>query len=216
MAATKNTKATIRTSINAHASIPAAEGITRAVSFSRYAARGFGTLYLVHAARGLAAIEFDVDDARRAVGKKKGGKGEGEEVACPEPLREALDRYFRGEGERFEEIELEFSGTEFQLRVWEELRRIPYGEVITYGELAARIGSPNATRAVGNANSKNPIPIIIPCHRVVAGGMRIGGYTGGIRRKVDLLTLEGHEIDGDTVRRPKPGLFDALGRSRPN
>lgn len=206
MAATKKTKARTRASISDHASIAAPTGITRARSFSRYAARGFGTLYLVHGERGLASVEFELDAAIRAARKKDAVRGETE---CPEPLRVALDRYFGGELEAFDSIELEFSGTDFQMRVWEELRRIPYGEVISYGELAIRIGSPNATRAVGNANSRNPIPILIPCHRVVAGGMRIGGYTGGLRRKIDLLRLEGLELDGDAVKRPEPGLFDA-------
>lgn len=202
MAAIKNTKATSKARITTHASIRGGEGITPARAFSRYAAKGFGTLYLVHGERGLASIEFELDAAARLVGRKN-------EIASPDRLREALDRYFGGERERFAEIELEFSGTDFQLRVWEELRRIPFGEVISYGELASRVGSPNATRAVGNANSRNPIPIIIPCHRVVAAGMRIGGYTGGIRRKIDLLRLEGHEIDAERVRQKEPGLFDA-------
>lgn len=201
MAATKNKNATPTKRITPHASTPRSESITRPLGFSRYAAKGFGTLYLVHNEGGLAFIEFDLEPAVRLVGRRQ-------EIECPAPLKAALDRYFRGEDEGFEDVALDISGTDFQRRVWEELRRIPYGEVISYGELAERVGAPTATRAVGNANSKNPVPILIPCHRVVAVGMRIGGYTGGVRRKVDLLRLEGLQVDGDRVRRKSPGLFD--------
>ena len=85
---------------------------------------------------------------------------------------------------------MELDGTEFQREVWAELSRIPYGETISYGELARRVGRPRGPRAVGQANGKNPIAIIVPCHRVVAGN-GIGGYGGGLPLKRALLTLEG-------------------------
>ena len=81
-------------------------------------------------------------------------------------------------------------GTAFQLRVWEALGRIPYGETIAYGELARRLGDPNAARAVGLANARNPISILIPCHRVAGASGRLTGYAGGIERKAALLDLE--------------------------
>lgn len=87
-------------------------------------------------------------------------------------------------------IPLLLEGTEFRLKVWNEMRRIPYGETITYKELAQRIGSPNACRAVANACGANSFPIIIPCHRVVASCGKTGGYTGGLDIKLKLLEIE--------------------------
>ena len=95
------------------------------------------------------------------------------------------------EGKRLDfNIPLRIAGTEFRLKVWNEMRRIPYGETVTYKELARRIGSPDACRAVANACGANPFPIIIPCHRVVASGGRTGGYTGGLDIKLALLEFE--------------------------
>ncbi len=81
-------------------------------------------------------------------------------------------------------------GTAFDHRVWDAVAAIPYGETVTYGEIARAIGSPNGARAVGTANGRNPIPIIIPCHRVVAAGGKLGGYGGGLPLKRRLLDLE--------------------------
>lgn len=111
----------------------------------------------------------------------------------PSPLRRAaeqLDEYFAGERRVFT-LPLAPQGTAFQLAVWKALADIPYGETITYGELAARVGRPAASRAVGQANGANPIPIVYPCHRVVASGGRLGGYGGGLDVKRRLLALEG-------------------------
>ena len=85
-------------------------------------------------------------------------------------------------------------GTAFQQRVWAALRAIPYGETRTYGELAAAIGSPNASRAVGMANHRNPIPIVIPCHRIIGANGALTGYAGGLEVKRKLLALEGIPI----------------------
>ncbi len=84
------------------------------------------------------------------------------------------------------------AGTDFNQRVWQELARIPYGETRTYGQLARTIGRPKAARAVGTANGRNPIPIVLPCHRVVASGGKLGGYGGGLELKRKLLELESH------------------------
>jgi len=81
-------------------------------------------------------------------------------------------------------------GTEFQLKVWKQLQRIPYGETISYKELALKLNSPNASRAVGGANSKNPISIIVPCHRVIRADGDIGGYAGGVSAKEKILDVE--------------------------
>jgi methylated-DNA-[protein]-cysteine S-methyltransferase len=100
-----------------------------------------------------------------------------------------LEEYFAGERTEFD-VAMELDGTAFQREVWAELSRIPYGETISYGELARRVGRPKGSRAVGQANGKNPIPIIVPCHRVLAGN-GIGGYGGGLPMKRALLAVEG-------------------------
>jgi methylated-DNA-[protein]-cysteine S-methyltransferase len=100
-----------------------------------------------------------------------------------------LEEYFAGERTEFD-VPMELDGTTFQKEVWAELTRIPYGETISYGELARRVGRPKGPRAVGQANGRNPIPIIVPCHRVLAGN-GIGGYGGGLPMKRTLLAVEG-------------------------
>lgn len=113
--------------------------------------------------------------------------------AAPTPLLEEairqLKAYFAGERTTFE-LPLKPEGTPFQQRVWQELLQIPYGRQISYGELARRTGNPKACRAVGSANGKNPIFILIPCHRVIQAGGRIGGYAYGTCMKAFLLQLE--------------------------
>jgi len=101
-----------------------------------------------------------------------------------------LTEYFRGRRRRFE-LPLAMGGTPFQQSVWWALADIPYGTTVTYGELAAAVGRPGACRAVGQANGANPLPIVLPCHRVVASGGRLGGYGGGLDLKRALLGLEG-------------------------
>ncbi|NGN64653.1 methylated-DNA--[protein]-cysteine S-methyltransferase [Streptomyces sp. A7024] len=100
-----------------------------------------------------------------------------------------LTAYFAGERTDFD-LPLKMTGTAFQQRVWKELQAIPYGETISYGELAERIGNPAASRAVGLANGKNPIGVIVPCHRVVGANGSMTGYGGGLERKQLLLALE--------------------------
>jgi len=111
------------------------------------------------------------------------------EIAPFPRVREQLDAYFEGKLTIFD-VPLAPRGTDFQQRVWQELTHIPCGETISYGELARRIGSPNASRAVGLANSRNPISIIVPCHRVVGANGKMTGYAGGISSKEALLKLE--------------------------
>lgn len=102
---------------------------------------------------------------------------------------EQLNAYFAGELTDFE-IPMEMRGTDFQRRVWSALCEIPYGETISYGELARRVGSPNGSRAVGLANGRNPVAIIVPCHRVIGADGSLTGYGGGLDRKVWLLEHE--------------------------
>ena len=108
------------------------------------------------------------------------------------PFREAatqLAAYFAGELHAFD-LELAPTGTQFQLDVWAGLRAIPYGETRSYGQLAARIGRPGASRAVGAANGSNPISIVVPCHRVIGADGRLTGFGGGLPRKQWLLSME--------------------------
>ena len=100
-----------------------------------------------------------------------------------------LEQYWAGERTEFE-LELAPAGTEFQQRVWAMLREIPYGETVSYGEQARRIGQPDAARAVGAANGQNPIAVIVPCHRVIGADGSLTGFGGGLERKRLLLDLE--------------------------
>ena len=101
-----------------------------------------------------------------------------------------LDEYFAGERRDFD-LELDLEGTEFQRAVWDELLRIPYGETMSYGELARRLGRPERVRAVGAANGRNPVAIVVPCHRVIGADGSLTGYGGGLDRKRALLAIEG-------------------------
>ena len=100
-----------------------------------------------------------------------------------------LDEYFNGKRKKFE-LPLNPKGTEFQKKVWLQLMNIPYGKTATYKDIATLIGNTNASRAVGNANNKNPIAIIIPCHRVIGSNNKLTGYAGGLDKKEKLLNLE--------------------------
>ncbi len=102
---------------------------------------------------------------------------------------EQVQAYLNGERKDFD-LPLSMQGTAFQREVWSELRRIPYGQTISYSELANRVKRPKACRAVGSANGKNPLSLIIPCHRVIAANASLGGYSGGLDRKRWLLHLE--------------------------
>lgn len=105
------------------------------------------------------------------------------------PLRGQLEEYFEGERREFE-LDLAPEGSPFQLQVWDALRAIPYGQTASYGEIAATVGQPGAARAVGGANNRNPIAIVIPCHRVIGASGSLTGYGGGLPRKQRLLALE--------------------------
>lgn len=100
-----------------------------------------------------------------------------------------LSEYFAGKRSKFD-IATQAKGTDFQEKVWKALMKVPYGETRSYGELAQEIGQPKAARAIGMANNRNPIPIIIPCHRVIASDGKLTGYSGGLDNKRYLLALE--------------------------
>jgi methylated-DNA-[protein]-cysteine S-methyltransferase len=122
---------------------------------------------------------------------------------APRALRDPLDRYFAGDFRAIDAITTATGGTEFQREVWIALRQIPPGQTMGYGKLAAMIGRPNASRAVGAANGANPIAIVVPCHRVIGASSALTGYGGGLPRKAWLLDHEKTEATGQAVL---PGL----------
>jgi O-6-methylguanine DNA methyltransferase len=125
----------------------------------------------------------------------------------PTVYSEPLLAYFSGASVDLNQIAVDPIGTEFQRKVWEALRQVPRGAVRSYAGIAADVASPRAMRAVGAANGANPIAIVIPCHRIVEAGMKLGGYSGGLDRKRRLLELEGVRIVGDAVQ---PGQLSFL------
>jgi len=147
-----------------------------------------GPLRLVAAPAGLRSIEFVTGN--RPVRIHPEWRENMEQLR--EPIRQ-LRAYFSGQLEGFD-LPLEPQGTPFQLAVWRRLCEIPYGETISYGELARRLGNPKASRAVGLANGSNPIPIVIPCHRVIGSNGKLTGYGGGLDIKEKLLALERRQL----------------------
>lgn len=152
-----------------------------------------GPLTLVATANGLHAVLFGAEAAEATSSAVDPGTGAGAaDVMAATILAQAeaqLAEYFAGERERFE-LPLAPRGTPFQIAAWETLRGIPYGATITYGEQARRLGRPAAARAVGAANGRNPLSIVVPCHRVVGADGRLVGFGGGIATKRFLLDLE--------------------------
>ncbi len=155
----------------------------------------FGPVFVAKTGKGVCRVSF-----RRSEDELLGDLER--RSLLPEMAPEKLDRerrelgeYFRGKRRRFElPIDLRW-GTEFQRSVLQAASRIPFGECWRYADVAKRVGRPNAQRAVGSALGKNPVPIVIPCHRVVASGGGIGGYTGGLDIKRTLMGIEGIELD---------------------
>ncbi len=127
------------------------------------------------------------------------GGAERHPVRCEEVTRQ-LSEYLAGRRRSFS-LSVDPGGTDFQRRVWAAVGEIPYGRTSTYGAVAERLGDPKTVRAVGRANGANPIPIVIPCHRVVGADGNLVGYGGGLPLKSALLELEGARLPGDTQRR---------------
>jgi methylated-DNA-[protein]-cysteine S-methyltransferase len=136
---------------------------------------------------------------RNKPSKLPGLGGDWIQNATIDPLPAAarqLKEYFAGKRREFD-LPLRMEGTEFQQRVWRELTKIPFGETRSYGQLAKRIGNPNGSRAVGLANGRNPIAIIVPCHRVIGADGSLTGFGGGLDRKEWLLTHEGQPVTSE-------------------
>lgn len=135
----------------------------------------------------LVADEESVKEIRFGWEIKEGEKEENHPLL--QWTRRELEEYFQGKRKEFS-VPLKPDGTEFQKKVWKALTEIPYGETRTYGEVAAAVGNDKASRAVGMANHCNPIPVIIPCHRVIGKNGKLTGYAGGLEKKTALLDLE--------------------------
>ena len=140
----------------------------------------------------LRALDFDDCDARmrRLLGLHY-GTVDLADAPSPLPLRDVLDRYFAGETGALQTVPVATGGTPFQRTVWSALRALPPGRTCSYGQLSASIGHPTAVRAVGAAVGRNPLSIIVPCHRVMGADGTLTGYAGGLDRKTALLRLEG-------------------------
>lgn len=137
-----------------------------------------GNLRIVVEENSLVALDFMEDEKKQS-----------DEHTYINEVKKQLDEYFKGKRKLFD-LKIKINGTDFQSKVWNELAKIPYGETISYKELATRIGNDKACRAVGNANNKNKISIVIPCHRVVGSSQKLVGYAGGIEKKKWLINHE--------------------------
>lgn len=149
-----------------------------------------GLLTLVANDHGLAAVLWENDDPKRV--RLSPLHEDTKHPVLVEAERQLKD-YFAGKREKFE-LQLDFNGTEFQRQVWQALLTIPFGETRSYAQIAEQIGNPNAVRAVGAANGKNPISIIAPCHRVIGSNGKLTGFAGGMEAKAFLLKLESKDF----------------------
>ncbi len=150
-----------------------------------------GMIMLVWGGDALRALDFGDDEGRmrrwlaRHYGEYRLAPGR-----APAAIRSRIEGYFEGHLESLDHVSVEPAGTPFQKLVWSALREVPAGTTVTYSHLAARIGRPRATRAVGMANGSNPVPIVVPCHRVIGADGTLTGYGGGLDRKRWLLAHE--------------------------
>lgn len=158
------------------------------MNYAKKISSPIGTLYLIANDEALIALDNLSNDLY-----KNATKTESHKILNLVSLQ--LEEYFSGKRFNFD-LPIAPAGTEFQQKAWKALMKIPYGKVWSYGEQAKFLKAPKASRAVGGANGKNPIPIIIPCHRVVGSTGKLTGFSGGMPMKIGLLELEGHKIKG--------------------
>jgi methylated-DNA-[protein]-cysteine S-methyltransferase len=147
-------------------------------------------LYLVASERGLRGAYLEEQDIPLVKSLRQSFNSHPRSAPFLAQAAIELKEYFLGKRKKFT-VRFDFAGTAFQKKVWQELRRIPYGQTCSYKDIAIQINNEKACRAVGTANSKNPLCILIPCHRVIAADRSLGGYAGGIKMKAQLLRLEG-------------------------
>ena len=143
-----------------------------------------GKYYIQFSDNGLSLLSFDIPS--KCI-------NDGEKTIFAKDVQKQLDEYFTGKRKKFELL-LDLKGTSFQMKVWKELSKISYAKTLSYGEISKKINLPKGARAIGGANNKNPLPIIIPCHRVIQSDGKLGGYAGGIVLKQQLLDLEQKNI----------------------
>ena len=146
-----------------------------------------GELKLVASDKGLVAVLWENDGPSRV---RLGEQVKDERHPILVETERQLKEYFAGKRTAFS-VPLDMKGTRFQRHVWEALLGIPFGETRSYGQLARQLGNPRATRAVGAANGRNPVSIIVPCHRVIGSSGKLTGFAGGLETKAHLLSLEG-------------------------
>ena len=142
-----------------------------------------GLLKITGTAEGILSVRFTEDTTTRNT----------ESHPCVQECVAQLDEYFQGRRREFS-VNLILQGTEFQKQVWQQVMKIPFGKTVSYQDVAVALGKPKACQAVGNANGKNKIPIIIPCHRVLGNNGKLTGYGGGLWRKEWLLRHEGNTL----------------------
>ena len=167
------------------------------MSYYDIIATPIGRLFVGGSARGLHRIDF-IDDhrdgaSRVALLERESGEPAERDSEAAAFATAQLSEYFAGERSEFD-LPLHPVGTDFQLRVWEALLDVPYGETVSYGEIAEAIGNPGGSRAVGAANGRNPISIVAPCHRIIGANGSLTGYGGGLDRKAWLLNLEAQAL----------------------
>jgi methylated-DNA-[protein]-cysteine S-methyltransferase len=150
-----------------------------------------GALKLVASDAGLAAILWENDKSRRVPHVQAATEVSGQPLLLE--TERQLAEYFAGQRKEFD-LPLDFAGTDFEKQVWGMLLKIPYGQTKTYGEIARQLGRPDAARAVGMANSRNPISIVAPCHRVIGANGKLTGFAGGLEAKAFLLDLESEAV----------------------
>ena len=159
-----------------------------------------GHLDLFFSAQGLTALEITAAEDDMSFIIPGLTHSDGEEEAPSKVIHWIndtignLERFFQGLPLSLDDVPLDLRGTPFQLRIWQELCKIPFGETVSYQDLARRLGKPQAARAVGQACGRNPIPLIVPCHRVIAANSSLGGFSAGLDRKRWLLEHEKKQI----------------------
>lgn len=187
---------------------PPSQGPLGSVGCCVFDAGSIGALWIAWVGEGLTMLRFGAEPPPEAEQRRwTPERWPIPEARLPQVAETMLEGYFAGEPIDPAALPVRLGGTKFQRQVWTALRAVPRGSVRTYAGLAADVRSPRAMRAIGMAMAANPIAIVVPCHRIVAAGLALGGYSGGLDRKRVLLGLEGVKVEGDRVL---PGQLDLL------
>ncbi len=174
---------------------------------------GIGEIRLAWSEKGLLLLELPNSEPETGAQAMvdRGIEAPSEMIDVPSQYAELLQAYARGESVEPTTLPVDLYGTPFQLRVWAALRNIPRGQVRSYAGIATDLQNPRAMRAIGMANSANPVAIVVPCHRVVESGLKLGGFSAGPTMKRKLLALEGVSVEAERVRPGQLELWDRLG-----